>query len=84
MMIMRFCYSRQPLRGLDPASLACEGSITWGFSRVMGNCSCSSAAKLAIGDSVPLVSRMLLTCFLASICIASPGRKHLKVWCLSA
>ena len=52
--------------------------MTCGFSRVMGNCSCSSAAKLAMGDNVPLVSRMLRTFCLDNICIARPGRKHLE------
>lgn len=36
--------------------------MTWGFSRVMGKGSCSSAAKLSRGERVPLVRIMQRTC----------------------
>ena len=44
---------------------------------MIGNGRCSSAAKLLSGDSVPLVSRKLRTRCRDSICMASPGMKHL-------
>ena len=52
--------------------------MTCGFSRVTGKSSCSSAAKLGSGASVPLVSRKHRVLSAASRRSARPGRKHLQ------
>ena len=50
--------------------------MTWGFSRVSGNGSASSCAKLPSGDSVPEVSSMQRTLSAASARIDTPASKH--------
>ena len=50
--------------------------MTWGFSRVMGKGSWSSAAKPSSGDSVPDVSSTQRTLAAARIRMATPAPKH--------
>ena len=50
--------------------------MTWGFSKEIGNSSCSSCAKLSRGESVPLVSSTQRTARPSSWRMATPGSKH--------